>query len=180
MDRRGVLLITGISAAGKTTVAELVAGRLDRAVHLRGDVFRRMVVSGRQDMVPASSADALEQLWLRHKISAMVADEYASAGFTVVMQDVVIGRYLSRMLEVIVSRPLAVAVLCPGQDAVAMRETERSKTAYAGGGFDIATLDCIFRDETPRIGVWIDSSDQTPEETAEEVLDRAWTEGLVA
>jgi len=163
VDRRGVLLITGISAAGKTTVAELVAGRLDRAVHLRGDVFRRMVVSGRQDMVPASSADALEQLWLRHKISAMV-----------------IGRYLSRMLEVIVSRPLAVAVLCPGQDAVAMRETERSKTAYAGGGFDIATLDRIFRDETPRIGVWIDSSDQTPEETAEEVLDRAWTEGLVA
>ena len=175
-----MLLITGISAAGKSTVAELVAGRLDHAVHLRGDVFRRMVVSGRRDMSPAGGAEALEQLWLRHKLSAMVADEYAAAGFTVVLQDVIIGRYLQQMVDVIRARPLAVAVLCPDASAVAAREAGRPKSGYGTEGFDVGSLDRIFRDETARLGVWIDSSEQTPEETAEEVLRRAWTEGLIA
>ncbi|MFD6693018.1 hypothetical protein ACFWD8_09505 [Micromonospora aurantiaca] len=46
-------------AAGKSTVAEWLARRLPRAVHLRGDVFRRMIVSGpaghdRPDPAPAA------------------------------------------------------------------------------------------------------------------------------
>jgi ABC-type multidrug transport system ATPase subunit len=35
-----VFLLTGPQAAGKTTVARLLAGRFKRAVHLEGDVFR--------------------------------------------------------------------------------------------------------------------------------------------
>lgn len=38
-----IVLITEIMAAGKSTVAELLARRLPRSVHLRGDLFRRMV-----------------------------------------------------------------------------------------------------------------------------------------
>lgn len=40
-----VVLITGVMAAGKSTVAQLLAESLPRAVHVRGDVFRRMIVS---------------------------------------------------------------------------------------------------------------------------------------
>ena len=36
-----VVLITGIQAAGKSTVAQELAERLPRSVHVRGDVFRR-------------------------------------------------------------------------------------------------------------------------------------------
>jgi len=36
-----VVLITGIQAAGKSTVAQELADRLPRSVHVRGDVFRR-------------------------------------------------------------------------------------------------------------------------------------------
>ena len=45
-----IYLITGVMASGKSTVAQLLAERLPRAVHLRGDVFRRMIVSGREEM----------------------------------------------------------------------------------------------------------------------------------
>ncbi|MFE4593275.1 hypothetical protein [Streptomyces laurentii] len=38
-----VVLITGVMAAGKSTVAELLARRLPRAAHVRGDLFRRMM-----------------------------------------------------------------------------------------------------------------------------------------
>jgi len=36
-----VILITGIQAAGKSSVAQAVAERLDRSVHLRGDVLEK-------------------------------------------------------------------------------------------------------------------------------------------
>jgi hypothetical protein len=35
------------------------------------------------------------------------------------------------------------------------------------------------REETPRLGLWIDSSGQTPEQTVEEILERAWEEAAV-
>ena len=40
-------------------------------------------------------------------------------------------------------------------------------------------LDEVLRHETPRIGLWIDSSVQTPDETVEEILDRVGQEGLI-
>ncbi|MDQ0761187.1 putative kinase [Streptomyces canus] len=46
---RGVVLVTGVMAAGKSTVAQALAERLPRAAHVRGDVFRRMIVSGRAE-----------------------------------------------------------------------------------------------------------------------------------
>lgn len=49
MPEPAIILITGIQAAGKSTVAQLLAERLPRSVHVRGDLFRRMIVSGRAD-----------------------------------------------------------------------------------------------------------------------------------
>ncbi|MEV7239624.1 AAA family ATPase, partial [Streptomyces sp. NPDC051020] len=54
-----VVLITGVMASGKSTVAQALAERLSRAVHVRGDVFRRMVVSGRAEMVPGAYEEAV-------------------------------------------------------------------------------------------------------------------------
>ena len=47
MEAPQVILITGNMAAGKSSVAQSLAERLPKSVHLRGDVFRRMIVSGR-------------------------------------------------------------------------------------------------------------------------------------
>ena len=49
-NRPHIIMITGIMAAGKSTVAQQLAERLPKSVHLRGDVFRRMIVSGRAEM----------------------------------------------------------------------------------------------------------------------------------
>lgn len=43
----GVVLVTGVMASGKSTVAQALAERLPRAAHVRGDLFRRMIVSPR-------------------------------------------------------------------------------------------------------------------------------------
>ena len=41
-------LITGVMASGKSTTAQALSEQLPRCVHLRGDLFRRMIASGRQ------------------------------------------------------------------------------------------------------------------------------------
>ena len=56
MMKRGIYLMTGLMASGKSTVAELLAARQPRGVHLRGDVFRRMIVTGREEMTEQAGA----------------------------------------------------------------------------------------------------------------------------
>ncbi|MGW0957855.1 AAA family ATPase [Streptomyces gelaticus] len=172
-DRGGpgpaVVLITGVMASGKSTVAQALAERLPRAVHVRGDVFRRMVVSGRAEMVPGAYEEAAAQLRLRYRLSAMTADTYAGEGWTAVVQDVVLGEELAGYVELVRTRPLYVVVLAPEQRAVAEREAGRGKNGY-GAGWTVESLDRVLREETPRIGLWLDTTGQRVEESVDAVL----------
>ncbi|MEV4290092.1 AAA family ATPase [Nonomuraea bangladeshensis] len=170
-------LITGIMASGKSTVAQRLAERLPRAAHVRGDAFRRMVVSGRAEMTPEPSEEALRQLRLRYRLTATAADMYAEAGFTPVVQDVVLGAELEHLVNLIHTRPLHVVVLAPRPEVVAAREQGRVKTGYAGG-WTPAMLDAVLRRETPRLGLWLDTSEQTPEETVDKIITR-WDEAII-
>jgi cytidylate kinase len=71
-----IIMITGIMASGKSTVAQRLAERFPRSVHLRGDVFRRMIVHGSIDMEPEFSQAAYDQLLLRYQLAATVAHTY--------------------------------------------------------------------------------------------------------
>jgi cytidylate kinase len=174
---QAIILITGIQAAGKSTVAQMLAERLPRSVHIRGDLFRRMVINGRADMTPDPSDEAVRQLRLRHRLTASTCDEYFRDGFTVVAQDVILGSHLSELIHMIQHRPLLVVVLAPRPDAVAAREAVRNKNTYNRWTIDL--LDDGLRTQTPRLGLWLDTSDQTPDETVAEILRRAWTEAKV-
>ncbi|MGN6378389.1 MAG: zeta toxin family protein, partial [Gaiellales bacterium] len=83
-----IYLITGPMAAGKSTVARLLASRFERGVHLEGDVFRRSIVSGRKEMTPDALPEAVGQLLLRYRLAAAAADAYFDAGFSVALEDV--------------------------------------------------------------------------------------------
>ncbi|MFI7341056.1 AAA family ATPase [Streptomyces sp. NPDC050085] len=163
-----VVLITGVMASGKSTVAELLAARLPRAAHVRGDVFRRMLVSGREDLLPEETAEARAQLELRQGLSALVADEYARHGWTAIVQDIVLGKDLAEFAARVRTRPLYVVVLAPSAAAVRAREAGRPKTGY--GPWTVEALDRVLREETPRMGLWLDTSDQTPDRTVSAIL----------
>ncbi|ASF06875.1 hypothetical protein NBRGN_052_00260 [Nocardia brasiliensis NBRC 14402] len=164
-------LITGIQAAGKSTVAQALAARLPRSAHVRGDTYRRFVVGGRAEMSREPTAEAMDQLRLRHRLAVQTADTYAAAGFTAIVQDTVLGELLPYTIEQFRTRPLYVVVLAPRPAAVAAREAGRGKVAY--GSFTVEDLDTVLRDETPRLGLWLDTSDLTVEQTVEEILARA-------
>ena len=162
-----VIVLTGLMAAGKSTVAQLLAERFPRSAHVRGDTFRRMIVGGRAEPTPDGSAEATAQLWLRYRMSAQVADAYADAGFTAIVQDVILGDDLPAYAALIRTRPCHVVVLAPRPEVVAAREAARSKTGY--GDWTVAQLQADL-DRTPRIGRWLDTSAQTPSETADAIM----------
>lgn len=163
-----IYLITGVMASGKSTVAELLAQRFEKSVHLRGDIFRKMIVRGREEMSETPTGEALAQLDLRYRLAAGAAKEYHKAGFTVVMQDNYYGEKLPFVLNLLEPEPVQAIVLCPGPDVVLQRERQRGKTGYHG--FSVENLYQSFMESTPRIGFWIDNSWQTPEETVEQIL----------
>ena len=91
-----VVLMTGIMGAGKSTVAQALAEGLPRAAHVRGDLFRRMIVTGSVPMLPNAGDEARSQLRLRYRMGASVADAFAAAGFTAVYQGIVLGNEPAR------------------------------------------------------------------------------------
>lgn len=166
-----IFLITGIQAAGKSTVAQHLAERFPRSAHVR-EVFSQMIVNGREPMEPDAGVEAARQLDLRYRQAAATAESFAENGFVAIVQDNIYGEHLTRFVERIAFRPLNVIVLVPRPDVVSRREAERAKTAYRPGSWTVEGLDKALRAETPRIGLWLDTSDQTPDETVDEILRR--------
>ena len=165
-----VFVISGPSGAGKSTVARLLAGRFARGVHIEGDIFRRFIVTGREEVTSAATPASLRQVWVRYEIAAAAADTYFKRGFTVVIEDVVAGPFLPEFLRHIKSEPCHLIVLMPSRDAVAARDRDRG-----GGGYERLSVDelhGLFEKGTPRLGIWIDSTSQMPEDTVEEILRR--------
>jgi GrpB-like predicted nucleotidyltransferase (UPF0157 family) len=165
-----VYLITGPMAAGKSTVARLLATRFKRGVHLEGDIFRRSIVSGREEMTPPASPEAVEQLRLRYRLAAAAADGYFEAGFTVALEDVVAGDLLGEYRTMIRSRPCHVVVLLPSMEAVAARERGRKSPGYTC--WTLAELYEDFANATPRVGVWLDTTELSPDEAVDAILAR--------
>jgi chloramphenicol 3-O-phosphotransferase len=167
-----IILITGIMAAGKSTIAQALAERLPRSVHLRGDLYRRMIVNGQEPVTPENWDAAERQLHLRQRIATDVARTYAANGYTVCYQDVVLGADLPRVISFLEpSRyPVYAVILAPSADAVAQRDRHRGKTGYTD--WTPAELDRSLRDETPHIGLWLDTSALTAEATVDTILAR--------
>lgn len=165
-----LFVVTGIMASGKSTIADQLARRYDRSVHVRGDVFRRMVVSGAAPMDPGAGAEAERQLRMRYRLAARTAAAYHAAGFTVVVQDTILGAHLPRFIDALGVDPVYLVVLAPRPDVVAERERQRDKTGYRAWTPEL--LDREFRSCTPHLGLWLDTSAMTVAESVDAIVAR--------
>jgi predicted kinase len=163
-----LVIVTGIMAAGKSTIAQALAERFPASAHVRGDHFRRSIVRGRHEMSPQPDDMALEQLRLRYRMALWSAEQYRRAGFTTVLQDTIIGPMLTEFVAMIDDRPFSLVVLAPEPGEVARREQQRGKKGY--GSFSPEQLDAILRAETPRLGYWLDSTNLSIDETVDHIV----------
>jgi len=172
---QGVWLITGVQASGKSTIANLLARQNERAVHVRGGQFYRWAVSGWTHPTHELSDEARRMLTLRYGLSAYVADQYCQSGFVTVAQDNIFGEDVRTWLDSISSRPRHLVVLRPSIEAVHRRDAQRQrltgKIAYRAGELTIEDLDDLVG-AIPKIGLWLDNSNQQPLETVAEIVRR--------
>jgi chloramphenicol 3-O-phosphotransferase len=177
-----VVLVTGLQAAGKSTVAPLLAARLGPpAATLDGDVFYTGVVAGAEVMTPEPSVEAVRQLELRYDASALVAQHYADAGFDFVCSDIVLGPHVERWFSRLSGVEKHLVVLAPSVESIVERELARGRNnSYRDWQQPGGTLEDAVRalqaglDEIPRRGLWLDTTGQTPVQTVDEIdLEKA-------
>jgi adenylylsulfate kinase-like enzyme len=171
-----IWLVTGAQGSGKSTVSDLLAQQFERGVHVRGGQFYRWAVRGWVHFGDPDELEARRQLDLRYRLAALVADEYAAAGFTTVVQDNIYGDDVVRWLDAVGQRPRHLVVLRPSVSVVESRDAERrrrtGKVAYRDG-FTPAINDQHVASTPRHLGLWLDTSEQTPDETVAEILRRA-------
>jgi chloramphenicol 3-O-phosphotransferase len=177
MSSSPVWLITGAQASGKSTVANLLAQRFAKSVHVRGGQFYRWAVRGWVHFDDAEQqAEGRRLLELRYRLSAMVADEYAAAGFAAIVQDNIYGADVVSWIDQVRARPLHLVVLRPSVEVLEQRHGERrerlGKVAYRGG-YNAALNDRDLATTSRDLGLWLDTSRLSSEATVDEIAARA-------
>lgn len=168
-------LISGVPGAGKTTVARLLAAQFPRACHIEGDlIHHHLIVSGGIAPHERPHEEAERQLRLRRRNVCLLADSFADDGFVPVIDDVVVSNsVMETYQELLRTRPLVFVQLAPTIEVIKERDAARHKQV-----FEIwSHLDTLMRDSMHRVGLWLDTSNMTVEETVDAILARE-TEGV--
>jgi predicted kinase len=175
LEQPAIIAVTGIQAAGKSTIARLLAQRFARGVHIEADQLQHMIVSGSEGVQEPGDpqGEAQAQYLLRLKHMCLLGRSFFEAGFTVVLDDIMLGDSWHYVQEQLQGLPYALVVLAPRVEVVAqVRDRQRSKRPL--GEAWAVYLDRAFRETMTGVGYWIDSSNQTPEETVDAILQRLY------
>ena len=171
-----LFVVSGTQGAGKSTVAQILARRFDPGAWVSADLLQKMIVSGgRWPEGAAMSGTAKRQLWLRLRHACLLGQSFVANGITAVVDDIVIGSGLDELLDHLAGERFVFVMLTPRLEVVRERERGRGTALWEQWEW----LDDEIRTKTRRIGLWLDTSEQTPEQTVDEIVARAWTEGLV-
>ena len=165
--------MTGMPAAGKSTVIAIAARLLPRSAQVRGDTVNEMISSGRVWFMGRPRDEARRQDELCNRNMCALASNFIDFGFTVLMDTVVADRAELDFLHALLSpRPVRVVTLAPGIEACRQRNaTRHPDERFEFDGYD--RLEQDMRRDLGDVGWWFDTARLSPEETAERLVREA-------
>jgi len=169
-----IVLITGATGSGKSTISHRVAENFPKSIHLQVDNLRDMMVKG---MVPPKiewseeeKQQVLQQFQWARSTAIYMAKLYASQGVEVVIDDVITPNFVEQYAALFEIPGVHRVLLYPKASAVIERVKQR------GGPWDHVLIDFVplsydLLGPMPKDG-WIvlDSGEWTIEQTVHEVL----------
>ncbi len=173
----GILFINGMPGSGKTIVAHIIANNVPKGAHINGDEIHNLAVGGRLHPPGQPENEVQNQLLLRARNMALLADSFFESGFFPILEQCISTRkYLDYLFFKIRSRPLAMVVLDPPLEVSLSRDKQRKEKniahLYMNNYFEM-------KKELSGLGLWLDTRDMTPEQTAEEIIQKAFQEGII-
>ena len=175
-----VWIFNGIPASGKTTTAKEFAKKFPKAALISRDDLQDQIVSGnvRPNALPKEEACFQTDMNIRNQCA--LAQSYVQHGFIPICDDVVGENQLAIYKELLKNNQIHLVTLNPTLDVAQKRDKLRSSESQ----FNVpVSLDLVQQDRMARwkilqesvltlsgIGLWIDNSTMTIEETVSYIL----------
>jgi predicted kinase len=172
-DMAGCVLVSGMPAAGKSTVTELAARLLPRSARIKADDINELIVNGRVWRLGEPADEASRQAELCDRNLCSLANNFIDFGFTVLVDQLVTDLAELRLfLGLLAPRPVRLVTLAPTVEVCRRRNAMRHPDErFDFDGYERLAAD-LSRD-FGSIGWWFDTSDLTPGETAERLVQEA-------
>lgn len=167
MNNPFVCLITGPAGVGKSSITKALAQKFERSAVIEVDKLRRLVVGGYIRPWPHNEETEL-QLFLGAKNTCDMANNFLEKGFNVFIDDVIGRKRFNQYSESFKGKNFKVFLLLPSLEQLLRRFDERGKD----DDLRQRTIDLHEKFSKTKNEInWtvIDSSDQTLEETVEEI-----------
>lgn len=167
----GVIVLTGMPGAGKTTTGRALVKALDRdAAHIEEDRMWSWLTDSGEVGRSDPDVDGLRrrgEVFLRSLAS--LVDALHDQGFTPIIEGAILRRsHLEDRVRRMRAQPVHLVVLAPSDEVCRARDADRPKTVYP----ELRELEDTLRGEFGGIGLWIDNGGLTPDETVAELLAR--------
>jgi chloramphenicol 3-O-phosphotransferase len=164
-----IIVLSGLPGAGKSTLSRRLAQSLDRGAHVEADRLQDLIVSGAvHGTVTGISDEAARQIRLRLHHAALLARSFREAGFNAIIDDIITGHRFDELQAELAGVPFSFIMLVRNLEA--MKASWRAMGSPFVNSFD--WIDKEIRESTPRVGLWIDTTYQTEDETFEEIVRR--------